>query len=80
LRGQGVFITGDANGREVVRETITCAHCNKIAPKPLPDEPYGFCTKCYQPTCLKCGGSERCAPFEAKLARYEAKMRLRAAV
>lgn len=54
----------------------SCAHCNKIVIVETPDQPTGFCMLCFYPTCLKCGGSEKCEPFEKKLLAMEARGKL----
>ncbi len=70
------ILTTSENGNTQVRETLTCAHCNRIYPKPGTSDPAGFCRMCWRPVCLKCGAKDRCDPFERKLARMEAKAKL----
>jgi hypothetical protein len=72
----GYAETVDVYGTSTVIETLTCAHCGAIYEKPAPGAPYGFCTLCFKPTCLRCGGSLRCDPFEKKLERIERRSKL----
>lgn len=65
------FEDEDANGRKTYTKAFTCAHCSRIVPVPDVNADRGFCVKCMHHTCLRCGGSERCTPFEAKIEAYE---------
>jgi hypothetical protein len=44
---------------------------------PKADEAHGFCMKCMYHTCVQCGGSERCVPFERKIEEHEKRTRAR---
>ena len=65
------FVEELAGGGEKYTPCFTCAHCNKIFPVPDVTADRGFCLKCMHHTCLRCGGSERCTPFEKKIEAYE---------
>lgn len=78
--GLGYSEITDQYGSVQVRETLTCAHCNRIYPKPGTHDPVGFCHMCFKPVCLACGAKDKCDPFERKLDRLEARSKLRAAV
>ena len=59
-------------------DTCTCIHCNRvwaIAGGPMADLG-GWCRLCQQPICSHCAARGGCQPFEDKLDRYEARMRL----
>lgn len=71
--GLGHVEITDAYGQVTVQETLTCAHCQKIYPKPGTGDLAGFCHQCFKPVCLKCGALDRCDPFEKKLERIEAR-------
>jgi hypothetical protein len=71
----GYAETFDAYGTSKVFETLTCAHCGKIYKRPASGEPFGFCNLCFKSTCLTCGGSLKCDPFEKKLERMEKRQR-----
>jgi hypothetical protein len=43
------------------------------------EEPGAFCLVCMRPVCLPCHGDGRCLPWERRLARSEARDRLRRA-
>lgn len=70
----------DVRGGLVVVETLTCAHCQRVYPKPGPSDPVGFCHQCFSPVCLGCGKIDKCDPFEKKLERLEQRARLLKAV
>jgi hypothetical protein len=72
------FIEKCGVGGTVTIPCFTCAHCNCIVEMPTRDTPAGFCQKCFYPTCLACGGTERCTPFEKRIEAYEKRMRFRA--
>ncbi len=61
---------GETGAKKYIK-CFTCAHCSKIVPVPDVNADRGFCLKCMYHTCLACGGSERCTPFEAKIAAME---------
>lgn len=62
---------GETGAKTYIR-CFTCAHCNRIFKVPDVNADRGFCLKCMHHTCLRCGGSERCAPFEKKIEAMEA--------
>ena len=74
--GLGHIERTDQYGNVLVEDTLTCAHCNRLYPKPKPSDQFGFCHMCFKPVCLKCGKLDRCDPFEKKLERMEARDRL----
>jgi hypothetical protein len=41
------------------------------------DTERGFCLKCMHHTCVRCGGSDRCTPFEKKIEEHEKAYRAR---
>lgn len=41
------------------------------------EEPGAFCRVCMRPICLACHGVGRCTPWERRMARAEARARLR---
>jgi len=75
-RGLGFIEQGNHLGGSTLVETLTCAHCGRIFKKPSAKEPSAFCTMCMRATCLPCGGSLRCDPFEKKLERIESRAQL----
>jgi len=58
-------------GTATIAETLTCAHCGNIYPKPKLNEACGFCHMCFKAVCLPCGALTKCDPFEKKLQRLE---------
>ncbi len=68
--------TFDDKGNVTVREMFTCAHCQRIYPKPGPSDAVGFCQMCFAPVCIECGKVDKCDPFERKLERIEQRARL----
>lgn len=75
-RALGYAETFDGNGNVVVKERLTCVHCQQIFDKPGPGEEVGFCHFCFCQVCAQCGKLDKCDPFEKKLARMEASARL----
>lgn len=80
VRGAGVYIGVDSLGREKSAETITCPHCNRVNVKPAPGEPYAFCHRCMQQTCMHPVCANRCRPFELALENSEARARFLASL
>ena len=76
MRSLGHAEVADHLGNVRVVETLTCAHCSRVYPKPQNGEPSGFCHMCFSPVCLQCGALTRCDPFERKLERIERRDRL----
>lgn len=71
-KARAVIFNGD--GSVIEFDSFTCCHCNSIVRVPAraaPTECGGWCGKCAKPTCRECGGSGRCAPFEAQLEAVE---------
>ena len=77
---RGAYISRNQFGFETVRETFTCCHCNKVQVTPKPNEPFGFCHKCFARTCATDECGNRCAPFEQKILAQEARARMLAAI
>ena len=68
--------TYDGNGNVVVKEKLSCAHCQNLFDRPAPGEDVGFCHLCFAPVCLECGRLDACDPFERKLERMESRDRM----
>lgn len=81
-KGGLIEIQGPGEGPEDVRyiPTFTCCHCGNIKTVPANAAEMGFCQSCHARECVKCARKGRCTPFEKKIAEYEQRMRLRAAI
>lgn len=79
-KGLGHAEVYDGNGKIVVSDTLTCAHCQEIYDKPKRGEESGFCMRCFAPVCLGCGKVDTCVPFEKKLLAMEQRDRFLKAV
>lgn len=56
-------------------DTLSCAHCQRIAhlkAKQRPEDVGGLCYGCMKPICPKCVDTGVCDPIEEKLKREEA--------
>lgn len=72
--GYAVWTDPLAAGGDKERDTITCAHCNRIVvvePRQDPSEVGGFCRMCYRHLCNPCTDLGICTPFERKLEAVE---------
>lgn len=68
---------------QVERDTVTCAHCNRVSfVQPFQDasELGGFCRLCYRHICGPCADLGVCTPFERKLELVERAARFHEAV
>lgn len=64
-------------------DTFTCVHCQRVTlvpPRASPSDLGGWCFRCAQPVCAVCATHGRCDPWEAQMARMEARERLHRAV
>lgn len=87
LRPQGYLVIADPIAPLVERDTVTCAHCQRIvlvkpgtsatvflvtgADGQVHEEPGAFCRRCMAPVCLACDRRGTCTPWEAQLDRLE---------
>lgn len=69
-RAGGYMIATARDGRETVRDTITCCHCNGIHTPPQ-GEAASICKLCDKPICDKLKCYETCKPFERQLEEIE---------
>jgi hypothetical protein len=69
------MIATERDGRETVRDTITCCHCNGLHAPPQGKEA-SRCKLCDAPICDKLKCYETCAPFEKKLEAIERRDKL----
>jgi hypothetical protein len=83
-----VVVVNAENGRTLERDTITCAHCNRIVmvkpgtgcttyyiPQligPPKEEAGAWCAVCNKPVCLTCHADGRCLPLMRRLEMMEA--------
>lgn len=77
LRSQGYATITSPDGGMVESDTFTCAHCQRIvhvAPRANPADVGGLCKVCMGLICPRCVG-RRCAPWEKKLQKMEARER-----
>ncbi len=65
------FVQDSGPNGTVTKPCFTCAHCSRVVVMHRADQDVGFCMKCMHHTCVECGGSERCVPFEKKIDEYE---------
>lgn len=75
----GYLIATERDGKETIRDTITCCHCNMFHPLP-PNKQPSMCKMCDKPICDKLKCYERCAPFEKQLEAMERSDRFRRSV
>jgi len=74
LTPQGHATLVDPDLGTVVRDTMTCGHCNRlthIKPKMRPEDMGGLCKVCMRLICSHCVGAA-CDVIEQKLERWEA--------
>lgn len=82
-RPQGYAIRSEPGKPDDERDTITCAHCQRLVfvrAKEDPSSLGGFCRLCMRHLCAPCADEGSCTPFEKKLEQMEASARLRRAV
>jgi hypothetical protein len=82
-RAQGYATIVDPDKATVERDTVTCAHCNRIVvvqPRQDPAELGGVCRLCSSTTpayiCPACVTVGSCTPFERRLEAAEKRDRL----
>lgn len=81
-RPQGTLIVSEPGVRDVLRDTVTCSHCNcvfVVEAKQDPSTLGGFCRMCMRHICAACAATGACEPFERKLEAMERSDRLRRA-
>lgn len=73
----GYSVITDPYAGDEERETVSCAHCQKIwMVQPGSGTKRGFCFRCNAPLCGKKGCMEKCVPFEKAIEQMEARGRL----
>lgn len=76
MKAGGWLVTTDKeSGREIVNETFTCRHCQKIVvvpPKASPTDLGGLCRMCDKMICPACVSNGTCSPFEENMRRQAA--------
>jgi len=71
------FVENSGPSGTVRLPCFTCAHCSQVVVLRSTDTERGFCLKCMHHTCVRCGGSDRCTPFEKKIEEHEKAYRAR---
>jgi len=82
-QGYALWVDPEAPGGQIERDTITCAHCQRIVvvkPGVDPSSLGGFCRMCYRHLCSPCANAGICTPFERKLDLLERTARFHEAV
>jgi len=81
--GYALWVDPWAPGGQIERDTITCAHDNRVVivtPGADPSLLGGFCRLCYRHICGPCADLGTCMPFERKLELVERAARFHEAV
>lgn len=73
-RPGGAVIITDPSAPTHERDSITCAHCNRVViveHKQRAEDIGGLCKVCMGMICESCVSKGGCDPFEEKLRRFE---------